>query len=93
MGNRRISDDLKRPALRMRACGRYTDPEVIQVMGISRSTLFRTAHRMRRTGSVAKAVAIGPGRPRKLMHADCPYLLALARHKPSLFLDQYAARS
>jgi hypothetical protein len=42
------------------------------------------------TGSVAKAQVIGRGWPQKLIHPDCRYLLSLAHHKPTLFLDEYA---
>jgi transposase len=91
MVNRRISDDLKRAALRLRARG-DSDLEICRVVDFSLSTLKRTARRHRLTGSVAKAEAIGRGRPRKLMFRDCQYLLALARHKPTLFLDEYRRR-
>ncbi|KAG2113832.1 uncharacterized protein F5147DRAFT_552923, partial [Suillus discolor] len=48
--------------------------------------------RNRATGDVTKKLAIGRGRPRKLIHSDCLYLLCLARHKPTLFLDEYSCR-
>lgn len=91
MGNRRISDDLKEAALRMKTQN-YSTEEVLNIAQFSLSTLDRAARRKRLTGSVAKAQAIGRGRPRKLTHSDCQYLLSLAKHKPTLFLDEYAQR-
>jgi len=91
MGNRRISNDLKEAALRMKAHA-YSDEETLEIAQFSLSTLKRAARRKRLTGSVAKAQVIGRGRPRKLAHPDCQYLLSLARHKPTLFLDEYARR-
>ena len=41
-------------------------------------------------GNVTKAQAISWGRPQKLAHPDCQYLLSLAHHKPTLFLNEYA---
>jgi hypothetical protein len=61
-------------------------------MGISRQTLFRAMRQKQLTGSVSKAQAIGRGRPRLIAHSDAIYLLALARHSPTLFLDEYRER-
>ncbi|KAJ7611964.1 hypothetical protein B0H17DRAFT_955548 [Mycena rosella] len=41
------------------------------------------------TASVAKAAAIGRGRPRLLHTRDSAYLLKLAQHNPCYFLDEY----
>ena len=38
----------------------------------------------------SKKQAIGRGRPRKLVLRDSIYLLNLACHKPTMFLDEYA---
>jgi transposase len=40
----------------------------------------------------SKAQAIGRGRPRKALHEDVQYLIRLAHHKPTLFLDEYQQR-
>ncbi|THU95224.1 hypothetical protein K435DRAFT_611291, partial [Dendrothele bispora CBS 962.96] len=45
--------------------------------------------RWKETGNVAKAQAIGRGRPRLLNNKDIRYLIALLRHKPTRFLDEY----
>jgi hypothetical protein len=58
--------------------------------GISKSMLYWAQKRKHITGSVAKAQAIGHGHPRSLLKTDTDYLLHLARHKPTLFLDEYA---
>jgi len=91
MGNRKISNDIKEAALRMKSRG-YNVDEILDITSISESTLYRTACRKRLTGTVAHAKAIGRGRPRILFQSDCQYLLRLARHKPSRFLDEYAHR-
>ncbi|KAJ7629158.1 hypothetical protein DFH06DRAFT_906303, partial [Mycena polygramma] len=49
----------------------------------------RTCKCKHETGSVAKAQAIGRGRPRTLADADAEYLVRLARHNPTIFLDEY----
>ncbi|KAJ6484225.1 hypothetical protein C8R45DRAFT_755662, partial [Mycena sanguinolenta] len=92
MPNRRISNDLKDAALRLRARGRDTTPEILDIVGFSRSTLYRTSRRKRPTGSVAHAPAVGRGRPRTLLDQDADYLIRLARHKPTVFLDEYRDR-
>jgi transposase len=92
MGNRRISNDLKEAAVRLMNRGTYTMEEITAITRISRRTLFRVARQKRLTGSVAKTVAVGRGRPRSLVHADAQYLLSLARHNPTLFLDEYHDR-
>ena len=89
MGNHNISDDLKDTALQLKLDGQ-TPGYIKHITGISRHTLFRTQKQKHNTGSVAKAQAIGCGRPHSLLQSDAAYLLHLAHHKPTLFLDQYA---
>ncbi|KZP32085.1 hypothetical protein FIBSPDRAFT_723430 [Athelia psychrophila] len=91
MGNQKISNDLKDAALRMEDRG-YTTEEILDIAGFSKSTLSRTRRTKRLTGSVAKAPAIGRGRPRVVQMMDIKYLINLARHNPTLFLDEYARR-
>lgn len=92
MGNRRISDDLKMAALRLKARGRDSIPEILDIVRFSQRTFYRLRQRYRHTGSVAKAEAIGRGRPRKALHGDIQYLIRLAHHKPTMFLDEYQVR-
>ena len=89
---RKISNDLKEAALRLKARGRDTNHEISLITGFSTSTLYRALRRKLLTGRAAPAPAIGRGRPRSLHRRDCDYLLRLARHKPTLFLDKYARR-
>jgi transposase len=89
---RKISNDLKEAALRLKARGRDTNYEISQITGFSTRTLYRARRRKLLTGSVAPAHAIGRGRPRSLLRRDCDYLLCLARHKPTMFLDEYSKR-
>jgi len=89
MGNRKISNDLKLAALRLRARG-DSDKEVGRIMGISLSTLSRLRRRYHLTGSVSCAPPINKGRPRHLLSIDVRYLISLARHNPTLFLDEYS---
>ncbi|KAG1846152.1 hypothetical protein C8R48DRAFT_569848, partial [Suillus tomentosus] len=91
MGNRRISDDLKDAALRMVNKG-YATPEILSITQISKSTIYRTQRRKRATGGVAKIQAIGRGRPRAFTQHDVQFLIRLARHNPTLFLDEYQTR-
>lgn len=91
MGNRRISDDLKEAALRLKAHG-DSDSEITRITGFSQRTLYRIQLRKQQTGSVTKALAIGRGRRHSLAQADANYLLGLARHKPTMFLDEYRQR-
>jgi transposase len=91
MSNRRISDDLKEAALQLKQDG-HTPDYIKGITGISKRTLFRTQKRKHNTGSVAKAQAIGQACPRSLLQSDAAYLLRLARHKPTLSLDEYARR-
>ncbi|KAG1875975.1 hypothetical protein C8R48DRAFT_768823 [Suillus tomentosus] len=90
MVNCHISDDVKRIALRLKNRRRDSDHEICQLVDFSLSTLYRTLCRNRATGDVTKKLTIGRGRPRKLIHSDCLYLLRLACHKPTLFLDEYS---
>ena len=59
---------------------------------MSTRTLGRAIQCKQMMGSVAKAQAVGRGRPRSLLRQDCDYLLRLARYNPTLFLDEYSLR-
>jgi len=87
---RKISNDLKEAALRLKARGRDSNYEILLITGFSTRTLYRARQRKLLTGSAAPAQPIGHGCPRSLLRCDCDYLLRLARHKPTLFLDEYA---
>ena len=91
MVNKHISDDLKEAALHLRNDGH--DHEYIKrITGISRATIYRIEKQRRLTGSIAKTQAICRGHPRLLVQSNADYLLRLARHKPSMFLNEYTRR-
>jgi transposase len=87
---KKISNDLKEAALRLKARGRDTDHEISLITGFSTRTLYHAYQHKLLTGSVAPAHTISRGCPRSLHRHDCDYLLRLARHRPTLFLDEYA---
>ena len=91
MVNRRISDDLKMVALRLRSRG-DTISQILSIVKFSRKTFYHISNRYYIHGTVMKAQAIGRGCPRKIFHADAQYLIRLARHNPTLFLDEYQRR-
>jgi len=93
MGNRKISNDAKVISLRLRERGLDSRREILKIVGFSQATYYHTICRKEATGSVAKAKVLGRGRPRRLLHSDSQYLVRLARHKPTLFLDEYADHS
>ncbi|KAJ6485307.1 hypothetical protein C8R47DRAFT_957448, partial [Mycena vitilis] len=76
-------------ALRLLHRGRDSRKEIGRLCDLSTRTLRRTIVRFQTTGNVAKAAALGRGRPRLLHTRDSHYLLKLARHAPSKFLDEY----
>lgn len=89
MGNRKISLDLKAAALRLHARGE-SGKEITRICKFSLSTLSRLRRRFLLTGNLSFPAAIRKGRPRLLLTADAAYLIALARHNPTLFLDEYS---
>ncbi|PPQ83379.1 hypothetical protein CVT24_001450 [Panaeolus cyanescens] len=89
---RKISTDLKEAALKLKAQGRDTLEEIREITGISLRTLYRAQQQKQLTGSAAPALPIGCGRPQTLLRRDAEYLLSLAQHRPTLFLNEYAKR-
>ncbi|KAJ7331568.1 hypothetical protein DFH08DRAFT_631472, partial [Mycena albidolilacea] len=85
----KISDDAKHIGLRLLARGRDTRDEIAEICDFSTRTLYRARARHRQTGTVARARRRNPGRPRILAVSDANYLLQLAKHKPTTFLDEY----
>ncbi|KAJ7921996.1 hypothetical protein B0H13DRAFT_1552724, partial [Mycena leptocephala] len=79
----------KEISLRLLRRGRDSRKEIAKICGFSTKTLRRTVIRYQTTGSVAKAAALGRGRPRLLHTKDSFYLLKIARHSPCTFLDEY----
>ncbi|KAE9403060.1 hypothetical protein BT96DRAFT_815673, partial [Gymnopus androsaceus JB14] len=52
--------------------------EILQICGMSKKTFYCTQKRYQESGSVAKAKAIGCGRPRILQDVDAAFLISLA---------------
>ncbi|EIM83126.1 uncharacterized protein STEHIDRAFT_42801, partial [Stereum hirsutum FP-91666 SS1] len=88
----RYSADLKMVAVRLRHRGRDSVKDIIKITTMSRPTLFRTWRKHRLTGSVTNRQPVGQGRPRSVLFRDAEYLLCLARHRPTSFLDEYCQR-
>ncbi|KAK0224843.1 hypothetical protein EDD85DRAFT_777988 [Armillaria nabsnona] len=63
--------------------------EILYVTRFLLSTLYCTQRCFCLTRDIAKEPALGHGHPRKLLAADIAYLLSLAWHNPSKFLDEY----
>lgn len=91
MVNHRIPDAAKCIALKLlHKFPNLPLTDILEICDMSIDT-FRCAWRRHPlSGSVAKAKAIGRGRPRILSKVDAIYLLNLARHTPTTFLDEYA---
>lgn len=89
MVNHCISSDLKHAALCMRDKG-YTVPKICEITNISVPTFYRAQKQQRETGIAMRKKAIRAGRPWLLAQADAKFLLALAQHKPCMFLDKYS---
>jgi transposase len=89
MGFCHISTNNLETGIRLCECGRDTDEEIKQVCQFSIRTLQRAHKRLRETRTAAHAPAVGRGWPRSYVAKDAEYLLNLARHKPTRFLDEY----
>ncbi|KAJ7108797.1 hypothetical protein C8R44DRAFT_636147 [Mycena epipterygia] len=89
MPNCHISDGLKEAALKLQDRGRDTTSEILDIVHFSRSTLHRTHKQKVLTDRVTKAPAQGCGHPHTLAEQDADYLVRLAKHKPTTFLDEY----
>ncbi|KAF6751580.1 hypothetical protein DFP72DRAFT_759499, partial [Ephemerocybe angulata] len=87
-----ISTDLKEAMLRLKSRKVVTLDDIERIGQLSTRTLYRAQRLYRLTGSASPPPAVGRGRPRTLLQADCDYLVQLARHSPSTFLDKYRDR-
>lgn len=90
MPYRKISNDLKEATIRLLARGQDSLEDILDIVGMSESTYRRALRRIRETGSVACPQPISKGRPRRLLREDEDYVLALMKHNPTLYLDEYA---
>lgn len=76
-------------ALWLKARGRDMLMEILKIVHFSHKTFYNVQWWYHAVGTVAKALAIGHGRPWKALQDDVGYLIRLAHHKPVLFLDEY----
>ena len=88
MGNRRISPDVKIAAIRLYERRLLPLRQILECVGFSRRTFFRTLKLFNETGEVSKPRSLSLGRPRILNHEDINYLLQLIHHRPNWFLDE-----
>ena len=65
-----ISDDLKLAMLRLKACGCDSVSKILDIIGFSKKTFYCVQGQYQWIGTVAKANAIGCGRPQKILLAD-----------------------
>ncbi|KAE9399509.1 hypothetical protein BT96DRAFT_820442, partial [Gymnopus androsaceus JB14] len=63
--------------------------EILEICDMSKKTLYCARRRHCLTGNVAKAAAIGHGRPSLANEVDSSYLLSLAQHTLTQFLHEY----
>ncbi|KAG2108677.1 uncharacterized protein F5147DRAFT_576545, partial [Suillus discolor] len=73
----------------LRDHGHDSDDEIYHITTISLSTLHHTQQCQCLTRDAVKNVLKGHGHPCKLIYMDCQYLIQLAYHKLTLFLDKY----
>lgn len=90
MVNRRISNDVKRAAMRLRDRDLLPLPLILDAVGFSRRTFFRVRKLWLNDGRVSKPKSQLLGRPRRFHREDLTYLLALVHHRPHFFLDELA---
>ncbi|KAF9058891.1 hypothetical protein BDP27DRAFT_1239843, partial [Rhodocollybia butyracea] len=85
---KRISDDVKLAAIKLHLGDLLPLEDILDAVGFSESTFWRTLRLYRATGHVSKPKSHRSGRPRTLNMNDIQYLLALVHHRPDYFLDE-----
>ncbi|KAF9018701.1 hypothetical protein BDZ89DRAFT_959832, partial [Hymenopellis radicata] len=66
--------------------------EILPIADFSLATFYRVRKCFHSSGDVAKAEALGRGRPQSIAEIDAHYLLSLCRTQPTTFLDEYRER-
>jgi transposase len=89
MVNHKISNNTKCIGLCLftRRCD--TQDEIAEICDFSARTLYHTRKRYRQTGGIARACRQNPGHLQILTVSYANYMLQLAKHKPTTFLDEY----
>lgn len=88
MDFRRISSDVKLAAIHLYQRDLLPLDDILDCVGISRSTFFRALRLWEDTGSVTKAPSILRGLTDALQQDDLSYLLRLVKARPNCFLDE-----
>ena len=85
---RKISRDVKIAAMHLYERDLLSLSDILNCVGFSQSTFWRTLKLWREIGDVVKHNYGLPGRPRTLHFDDVNYLIRLVNHCPSWFLDE-----
>jgi transposase len=88
MAFRKISDDVKRAAIRLYERNLLNLHDILDCCGLSQRTWYRVLKLWRETGDVVNHERGVPGRMRHLDREDVEYLLQLVRDNPDYFLDE-----
>ena len=88
MPNRRIERGVKLAGIKLYEHGVLSLSTILDVLGYSRRTFFRTLKLWRETGDVVAAPSLIRGRLRLLNYDDVSYLLLLIEQNPDYFLDE-----
>ncbi|KAG2071438.1 hypothetical protein BDR04DRAFT_1135016 [Suillus decipiens] len=85
---RKISDDVKRAAIRLSEHNLLSLQDILDCCGFSERTWYRIMKLWRDTGDVINQSRTARGRVRHLDREDIDYLLQLVRDNPDYFLDE-----
>ncbi|KAG2369023.1 hypothetical protein BDR07DRAFT_1348485 [Suillus spraguei] len=85
---RKISDDVKRAAIRLSERDLLSLQDILDCCGFSERTWYRVMKLWRETGDVINQPRTAPGRACHLDREDIDYLLQLLRDNPNYFLDE-----
>ncbi|KAG1837957.1 hypothetical protein C8R48DRAFT_550088, partial [Suillus tomentosus] len=85
---RKISDDVKRAAIRLYEHNLLNLQDILDCCGFSQRTWYRVLRLWRDTGDVTNHPRGVRGRVRRLEREDIEYLLELVHDNPDYFLDE-----
>ncbi|KAF9060856.1 hypothetical protein BDP27DRAFT_1236142 [Rhodocollybia butyracea] len=85
VARKHISDDVKLAAIKLHLGDLLPLEDILDVVGFSESTFWRTLRLYCATGHVSKPKSHRSGRPHTLNMNDIQYLLALVNHCPDYF--------
>ncbi|KAJ7144629.1 hypothetical protein C8R44DRAFT_601492 [Mycena epipterygia] len=88
MPGRTISSDVKSAAMNLFERDIFPLDDILDIVGFSESTFWRTRKLWRETGDVAKPKSVTSGRRRLLHREDIDYILSLVNLRPDWFLDE-----